>query len=71
MPYALRFYLYFFVVCVVVTVVGVWLRPYGFIVSIAVAAAEAYLTIVSYASVLNFPGISVANVFICFFSHCV
>ena len=29
MPYALRFYLYFFVACVVVTVVAVWLRPYG------------------------------------------
>jgi len=34
MPYALRFYLYFFVACVVATVVGVWLRPYGFLVCI-------------------------------------
>ena len=46
MPYALRFYIYFFVACVVVTVVAVWLRPYGLTVSIAVAFAEAYLTII-------------------------
>jgi hypothetical protein len=48
MPYALRFYLYFFVACVVVTVVAVWLRPYGLLVSIAVACAEAYLAIIIY-----------------------
>ena len=42
MPYALRFY----VVGVVVTVVAVWLRPYGLLVNIALAIAAAYLVMI-------------------------
>jgi hypothetical protein len=43
MPYALRFY----VVGVVVTVLAVWLRPYGLLVNIALAIAAAYLVIIA------------------------
>ena len=46
MPYALRFYLYLFVAGVVVTVLAVWLRPYGSLVNIAFAFAAAYLVII-------------------------
>ena len=46
MPCALRFYPYFFVACVVVTVIAVWLRPYGLLVNIVFAFAAAYLVII-------------------------
>ena len=46
MPYALRFYVYLFVACVVSFVVAVWLSPLGLPVNLGFLLFAAYLTIV-------------------------
>ena len=46
MPYALRFYIYLFVACVLSVVVAVWLSPLGLLVNLGFALLAAHLTII-------------------------
>ena len=48
MPYAVKFYAYIFVANVLaVIIVAPWVKPFGFVVSMAFGLAFAYLTIVT------------------------
>jgi len=46
MPYTLKFYLYLFVAGVIVTVISVWLRPYGLLANLAFAFIAAYFAVI-------------------------
>jgi len=50
MPYAVKFYAYIFVanvLAVAVVIVARWVKPFGFVVSMAFGLVFAYLTIVT------------------------
>ena len=48
MPYAVKFYTYiFFVNVLAVVIVARWVKPFGFLVSLAFGLAFAYLTIIT------------------------